>query len=252
MRACVSVPCFFGKEDFCDAVAKIASIGYDAVELWGWEKLDLDKAKKALDESGVELLSMCTTEHRLNRPELREEFVSGVRKSCEAAKKLGVKLLISQVGQDSGEPRELQRESIVLGLRAAAPILEEYGVTLMIEPLNVLVDHKGYFLPSSEEAFGIVREVASPCVKVVFDIYHQQVTEGNIIPNIVNNLDLIAHLHAAGHPGRHELDPGENDYRFIISAVEKAGYKGAIGLEYKPTVDPAESLRRMKETYFPG
>ena len=88
MRACVSVPCFFGKEDFCDAVAKIASIGYDAVELWGWEKLDLDRAKKALDESGVELLSMCTTEHRLNRPELREEFVSGVRKSCEAAKKL--------------------------------------------------------------------------------------------------------------------------------------------------------------------
>lgn len=252
MRACVSVPCFFSKEDFCDAVAKVASIGYDAVELWGWEKLDLDRAKKALDENGVELLSMCTTEHRLNRPELREEFVRGVRKSCEAAKKLGVKLLISQVGQDSGESRELQHESIVLGLRAAAPILEEYGVTLMIEPLNILVDHKGYFLPSSEEAFGIVREVASPCVKVVFDIYHQQVTEGNIIPNIVNNLDLIAHLHAAGHPGRHELYLGENDYRFIISAVEKAGYKGAIGLEYKPTVDPTESLKRMKEMYFPG
>ena len=250
MRPCVSIPCFFGKEDFCDAVAKVASVGYDAAEIWGWEKLDLESAKNALDENGVELLSMCTTEHRLNRHEFRGDFISGIRKSCEAAKRLGVGMLISQVGQNSGEPREKQHESIVLGLRAALPVLEEYGVTVMIEPLNVLVDHKGYYMPSSAEAFEIVREVESPHVKVVFDIYHQQVTEGNIIPNIVNNLDLIAHLHAAGHPGRHELNLGENDYRFIISSVEKAGYRGAIGLEYKPTSDPFESLKQMRETYF--
>ena len=250
MRPCVSIPCFFGKDDFADAVKKVESIGYDAAEIWGWEKLDLERAKNALDENGVELLSMCTTEHRLTTPALRDEYVLGVRKSCEAAKRLGVKMLISQVGNDTGESREGQHESIVLGLREAAPIAEEYGITLMIEPLNVLVDHKGYYLTSSAEAFGIVREVESPAVKVVFDIYHQQVTEGNIIPNIVNNIDLIAHLHAAGHPGRHELYLGENDYRFIISAVEKAGYVGAIGLEYKPTLDPAESLKIVREMYF--
>lgn len=250
MRACVSIPCFFGKDDFADAVAKVASAGYDAAEIWGWEKLDLERAKKALDENGVELLSMCTTVHKPNLPELRDEFVSGVRKSCEAAKKLGAKMLITQVGQDSGEIREKQHESIVLGLRAAVPVLEEYGVTLMIEPLNILVDHKGYYMPSSAEAFDIVREVGSPYVKVVFDIYHQQITEGNIIPNIVNNLDLIAHLHAAGHPGRHELWLGENDYRFIMRELERAGYKGALGLEYKPTLDPFESLVKTKELYF--
>ena len=111
------------------------------------------------------------------------------------------------------------------------------------------MDHPGYYLTSSEEAFAIVREVGSPNVKVVFDIYHQQVSEGNIIPNIVNNLELIAHLHAAGHPGRHELQFGENDYRNIFAAVDKAGYTGACGLEYTPLTDPEESLRTAKELF---
>ena len=116
-------------------------------------------------------------------------------------------------------------------------------------PLNTLIDHKDCYLWSSAEAFDIVREVGSEKVKVVYDIYHQQVMEGNIILNIVNNLDCIAHLHSAGHPGRHELQFGENDYRVIFDAVDKAGYKGAVGLEYKPLLDPTESLVRAKEIY---
>ena len=86
-------------------------------------------------------------------------------------------------------------------------------------------------------------------VKVVYDIYHQQVMEGNIIPSIVNNLDCIAHLHSAGHPGRHELQYGENDYEVIFAAVNKAGYRGACGLEYGPLMDAEESLREAKRIY---
>ena len=249
MRLCVSIPCFFGKNDFCDAIRTVSSFGYDAVETWGWQKLELDKVRKTLDETGVELLSMCTTEHRLNRPDLREDYVNGVKESCEAAKKLGVKMLISQVGNDSGEPRELQHASIVAGLRAVTSILEEYGVTIMIEPLNTLVNHKGYYLWSSLEAFEIVREVGHPLVKVVYDIYHQQIMEGNIISNVVNNLECIAHLHAAGNPGRHELQYGENDYKVIFSAIERAGYTGACGLEYIPLDDPLESLKNTMNMY---
>ena len=73
--------------------------------------------------------------------------------------------------------------------------------------------------------------------------------EGNIIPNVVNNLDLIAHLHAAGHPGRHEMQNGENDYKNIIKAVDEAGYAGVLGLEYIPLLDPIESLKKTKEIY---
>jgi hydroxypyruvate isomerase len=249
MRLCVAIPCFFKDVDFCEAVRTVAALGYDAVETYKWKDLDLEKVRKTLDETGVELLSMCTTEFKLTEPSYRDAWVEGVRESCIAAKKLGVKKLITQVGKDTGAPREEQHASIVEGLRAGAPILEEYGVTVMIEPLNTYVNHKGYYLWSSLEAFDIVREVNSPNVKVIYDIYHQQVMEGNIIPNILSNLDCIAHLHGAGHPGRHEPWLGENDYRYIIDTVDKAGYTGALGLEYSPTLEVIESLKTAKKIY---
>lgn len=250
MRLCVAIPCFFGNDNFCDSIRTVASLGYDAVETYDWKLLNLNEVKKTLDECGVELLSICTTEFRLTSPECRDAFIDGVRESCEAAKKLGAKKMITQVGADTGAPREVQHASIVAGLKAAAPILEENGITLMIEPLNTYVNHPGYYLWSSAEAFDIIREVGSPFVKVIFDIYHQQVMEGNIIPNILSNLDLIAHLHGAGHPGRHELQSGESNYSVIIDAVDKAGYTGALGLEYKPLLDPVESLRLARETFL--
>ena len=249
MRLCVAIPCFFGGKDFCEAIRTVKSLGYDAIETYNWKALDLDAVRKTLDETGVELLSICTTEFNLTDPAFRDKWVAGIRESCIAAKKLGAKRLITQVGMDTGKPREEQHASIIAGLRAGAPILEKYGITCMIEPLNTLVNHKGYYLWSAVEAFDIVKEVNSPCVKVIFDIYHQQVMEGNIIPNIVGNLDLIAHLHGAGHPGRNELQLGENNYNVIISAVDKAGYTGALGLEYHPLLDPIESLIEAKRIF---
>ena len=249
MRLCVPIPCFFKKVDFCDAIRTVAELGFDAVETYRWRDLDLDRVRATLDETGVELLSMCTTEFRLTDPSYRDAWVEGVKETCIAAERLGVKKLITQVGQDTGAPREEQHASIVAGLKAGAPILEKYGITMMIEPLNTLVNHPGYYLWSAIEGFEIVREVASPSVKVIYDIYHQQVMEGNIIPNITNNLDVIAHLHGAGHPGRHEMQNGESNYRFIIDAVDAAGYSGAIGLEYNPLMDPIESLREAKRLF---
>ena len=249
MKLCVPLPCFFNDLPFETAIEKISLLGYEYAEIYGWKHLDMDSAAKALAASGVTLLSMCTTEFRLTDPACRGLWVDGIRESCDAARRLGVKKLITQVGPDTGADRTEQHDSIVEGLRAGAGILESAGVTVMIEPLNIKVNHPGYYLTSSEEAFDIVRETGSPNVKVVFDIYHQQISEGNIIPNITENLELIAHLHAAGHPGRHELQYGESDYRNIFAAVDKAGYKGACGLEYNPLIDPSESLAEAKRLY---
>ena len=249
MRLCVPIPCFFGNMDFADAIRKVAELGYDAAETYNWRGIDFDRTRAAIEETGVELLSMCTTEFRMTDPAYRSAWLDGLLESCKAAKKLGVRKLITQVGNDVGTPRERQHASIVETLRQARPILEEYGVTIMPEPLNTYVNHPGYYLWSSAEAFDIIREINHPQVKLIYDIYHQQVMEGNIIPNITKNLDLIAHLHSAGHPGRIDLQFGENDYKVIFDAVDKAGYTGACGLEYRPTMDPAESLRVARELY---
>lgn len=249
MRLCVPIPCFFSKLDFVDAIHKVKALGFDAAETYNWKGLDFDAVANACKETGVELLSMCTTEFNMTNPEMRTKWLDGLRESCEAANKMGVRRLITQVGADTGAPRAQQHDSIVAALREAKPILEDSDVTIMIEPLNTLVNHPGYYLWSAVEGFDIIREVDHPLVKVVYDIYHQQVMEGNIIPNVTKNLDCIAHLHGAGHPGRHEMQFGETDYKVVFAAIDKAGYTGACGLEYGPLMDPEESLRIAKEIY---
>ncbi|NLG25146.1 MAG: TIM barrel protein [Clostridiales bacterium] len=250
MRICIPVPCFFRNVPFVDAVRTIRDLGFDALETYDWKGLDLPAVRAACEDSGVEFMSMCTTEFRMTDPAYRQQWLSGLAESCAAANRVGAKRLITQVGPDTGADRRAQRDSIVAALTAAKPILDDSGVTIMIEPLNTYVNHPGYFLWSSVEAFDIIREVGHPLVKVVYDIYHQQVMEGNIIPNVTKNLDCIAHLHSAGHPGRHELQLGENDYHVIFKAIDAAGYQGACGLEYGPTMDPIESLREFRRIYL--
>lgn len=252
MRICVPVPCFFRGVPFVDAIKKIGELGFNAAETYGWKDLDLDLVKATCEESGVELLSMCTTDFGLTIPENRDNWLACLKESCAAAKKVGAKFLITQGGKDTGEDRQKQHDSIVAGLKAAKPILEDSGVTIMVEPLNTLVNHKDAYLWSSLEGFDIIREVANPYVKLIYDIYHQQIMEGNIIPNIINNLDCIAHLHSAGHPGRNELQFGENDYKVIFKKVDEAGYTGACGVEYRPLLDPIESLKEVRRIYVEG
>ena len=252
MRLCVPIPCHYSCDSsarVCDAIRAVAALGYDAVETYDWRMLDVDEVKATLKETGVELVSMLVMETRLTDPAYRESWLDALTQACKAASGMGVRRLITQVGNDTGAPRAFQHAAIVETLTAAKPILKKHGVTLMPEPLNIKVNHPGYYLTSAAEAFEIIREVDSPYVKIVYDIYHQQITEGNIIPTITKNLDLIAHLHAAGHPGRHDLWEGELNYRYIFDAIDKAGYRGCCGLEYGSLTSPEESLRRAMSLY---
>ncbi len=249
MRLCVPIPCFFGALPFTEAIRRVASLGYDAIETYAWRDLEPDSVRATCEETGVEFVSMCTTEFRMTDPAFRQEWLKGLRETCTAARRMGVKRLITQVGPDTGAPRQEQHAAIVTTLKEARGILEDADVTVMLEPLNTLVDHPGYYLVSSSEGLDIVREVDHPHVKLVYDIYHQQISEGNIIPTVTQNLAHIAHLHSAGHPGRHELQAGENNYQAIFAAIDQAGYTGACGLEYFPLQDPIESLLEARRIY---
>lgn len=249
MKFDVALPCFFGSMDFCEALEKVKVLGFDAVESYNWKGLNPERVKAACEKTGVKIVSLCTSCFNLTDEAHSSEWLDGLKESCEFAMKIGVNKLITQSGPDTGKERAVQHRNIVDTLRKAVPILEQYGVTIMLEPLNILVDHKDTYLYSSQEAFEIVREVESEYVKVIYDIYHQQVTEGNIIANLTANIDLVAHIHAAGTPGRHELQSGECDYKNIFKAVDKSGYKGYCGLEYNPVLSPVESLEGFISEY---
>ncbi len=233
-----------------DALQIVADAGIDAFEFWCWWEKDLAELVAARDKHQLEIAAFCTKFISLVDPVKRAEYLTGLKESIAAAKAMDCPTLISQVGDfRPNVPRAEQHASLVDGLKEAAPMLEEAGVTLVFEPLNELVDHAGYYLIRSDEAFEIVDEVDSPRVKVVFDIYHQQISEGHLIHNIKTNIDKIAHFHAAGNPGRHELTVGEIHYPSVFEAIQETDYQEYVGLEYWPVKDPADGLREVTEWF---
>ena len=233
----------------------VKATGLNHAEFWNWTSRDLNEIKISAEKSAVQITSMCIGsqdsmlaaefgEKALLSPGSGEVLVKVVEESIAAAKFLGVPSLIITTGQERSDcSHAIQHENVVKALRMAAPLLEQSGISAVLEPLNVLCDHKGYFLSSGYEAFDIIREVGSPKIKVLFDIYHQQITEGNLIPNICSNIDLIGHFHVADNPGRHEPGTGEINYKNIFTVLDKLNYQGCIGLEYSPSIDAAKALR---------
>lgn len=245
---------FSEEPDFARRIALAAQCGLPAIEFWGWAGKDLSRVKEACQAHKANVAAMCVDfkppvpdpwpRGIMVDPQHQAIWRRGVEQSIEAAHQVGCPSLIATVG--NAQPRlseEVQLQSIIDNLKAAASLAERAGITIVLEPLNIHVDHKGYFLWSSHVAFDILRKVASPNVKLLFDCYHQQIMEGNLIANITQNIDLIGHFHSADVPGRHEFGTGELNYANILKAIAKTGYDRYFGMEYKPTRPSAETVR---------
>jgi hydroxypyruvate isomerase len=248
MNFSVCIDALFNDRDFIESASKIKKSGINTIEFWTWWDRDIDNILTVKNRLGINILGFCTRFISLTDASKREEYIEGIKESINIAKKIDAKYIITQVGNElPGMSRGEQHNSIVEGLKFCVPLLEKSGITLIFEPLNTLVDHKNYYLYSSDEAFEICDKVGSQNIKVLFDIYHQQIMEGNLISRITKNIEKIGHFHAAGNPGRHELDKGEINYKEVFKAIDEAGYKGHIGLEYFPVEDVVLGLRKLVE-----
>ena len=249
---CVSS--LFAGKPVHECLASVREAGYGHYEFWSWWDQDVEKILAEQARLDMKPAAMCTRFIPLNDPARRGEYLQGLRESLQVARQLDSPVIISQVGQAlEGLTRTQQHDSIRDGLTACLPLLQDYGVTLAIEPLNTQIDHPGYYLTHATEAFGIVREVGSPSVKVLYDIYHQYITEKCPLDDILDNLKAIAHFHLAGYPGRHEpWISSKIDYRAILRRLRKAGYKGSVGLEYFPLGEAVEGLREFAEIRLLG
>ena len=229
------------------ALPIIRACGGEAFEFWSWWDQDMEAVLAAQRETGLACAALCTPFISLTDPARRADYLAGLEKTIEVAKRLHCARIISQVGSERvGVPRPEQHASIVAGLKACVPLLRGSGVTLVFEPLNTKVDHPGYYLWTAQEAFEIEEEVHDPQIKVLYDLYHQHVMNDLDLEAIRKNLHRIAHFHIAGHPGRHNpLHPNEVDAMALFRAIRDMGYQGYIGLEYMPLEDPAEGLKEI-------
>lgn len=242
LSACIEP--IFRDLPFVERMARAAETDVDAVEFWGWGNKDIDAVAAEKERLNIPIAAFGLGGGSIVDEAAHEDFLKTVKDTVAVAERLDVQRVIVTTGNEiEGRSREEQHANIVAALKQAAPIAEQAGFTFVLEPLNLLVDHAGYYLSTSAEAFEIVDEVASPNVKVLYDIYHQQITEGHLIATIEANIEKIGHFHSADNPGRHEWGTGEINYVNVLRAIDGTGYDGYVGLEYKPTKDHAETLR---------
>jgi hydroxypyruvate isomerase len=169
----------------------------------------------------------------LNKPEVREMLVSKMKEGVEVAKRTGVKWALVVPGRyDERLHRDYQTANIIDNLRYCCDVMEPAGLTIVLEPLNTLHDHPGLFLTGVPQAYAICRAVNRPVCKIVDDIYHQQITEGNLIPNIEASWSEIAAFHLGDNPGRNEPTTGEINFKNVFKYIYSRNYQGVLCMEH--------------------
>ncbi len=181
----------------------------------------------------------------LVRPEQRDNFLADVRQAIVFAQKLEIPQIILMSGNAvPGKTKEEQYACLLEGVKRAGDLAAKAGLTLVIEPLNNKIDHKGFFLDNCVDGLRLVRESGNPHVKLLFDIYHEQVQLGNVIRTMTEASPHVAIFHVADNPGRHDPGTGEMNYDNIYKAIARMNFKGYVTMEYIPVGDPAESLQK--------
>jgi len=239
-----------------EALALLNRLGYDAFEMFDWRNSGTLEAVAA-EMKKYSLTCACQVANKgvtapgcgLVNPREREGFLRELNLALEAAKKVDARQLVVLTGNElGGMPRAEQMSNAVATLRAAAPLLEKNGVTAIVEILNTYVNHAGYFLYYVRDGAELVDRVGSPNVKLLFDIYHVQIMEGNLISNIRENIDRIGHFHVGDVPGRHEPGTGEINYRNVFKAIYDLGdrFQGSVALEYSPLAPLEDDLAAVR------
>ncbi len=183
------------------------------------------------------------------RQDWREEFLSQIKESVEVARRVNAKWMTVVPGHlDLRQDMGYQTANVIESLKQASAILEPHDLTMVLEPLNFR-NHPGLFLTKSAQAYEICRAVDSPACKILFDIYHQQITEGNLIPNIEASWDEIAYFQIGDNPGRNEPTTGEINYANVFKYIHGRGFDGILGMEHGNSLDGEAGEQRVIQAY---
>jgi hydroxypyruvate isomerase len=251
------------------AAPKVALKGnvHHSVSAWCFSPMPLEELCKNAAEIGIESVELlgpkewetvskfgltCAMPHGpgniadgFNRIENHAKLIAGSEEMLPLIKKAGLPNMIVMSGNRAGISDEEGLANCVVGVKKIMPLAEELGITVCMELLNSKVDHKDYQCDRTPWGVELVKQVGSERFKLLYDIYHMQIMEGDVVHTIKDYIQYIGHFHTGGVPGRAEIDETQElNYRYIIQAIVDAGYKGFIGQEFIPKRDPMTSLRQ--------
>ena len=241
-RFAANLTMLFNEVPFLERFERAAQAGFKAVEFLFPYDYPVEQMKELLTQHGLQLVL-----HNLPagdwaggdrgiacHPTRVQEFRDGVDRAIASAPTLGVKQINCLAGiKPAGVSEADARRTLVDNLKFAAPKLKAAGIKLLIEPINTF-DIPGFFLSRTQQALDIIVDTGSDNIFVQYDIYHMQRMEGGLAKTIEKNLGKIAHLQLADNPGRNEPGTGEINYPFLFAFLDRIGYQGWIGCEYKP------------------
>jgi len=229
-------------DNLIDQLNYIADQGFTAFEDNNLKKRTIDtqkKMSKTMQKRGVEMGVFVAHTIHWKEPNLasgdknkREQFLKEIKESVEVAKRINAKWMTVVPGyKDLRLDLSYQTVNVADSLKYACEILEPHGLIMVLEPLNFL-NHPGLFLTESPQAYEICKSVDSPSCKILFDIYHQQIQEGNLLPNIDKCWNEIAYFQIGDNPGRKEPTSGEINYKNIFKYIYNRGFEGILGMEH--------------------
>ena len=252
-RFAANLTMLFNEAPFLERFELAAKAGFQAVEFLFPYAHDARDLRARLDANGLELVL-----HNLPagdwdagergiacHPDRVQEFRAGVGRAIEYAHALGVKQLNCLAGKAPAIEESARRKTFVENLRFAAAALKQDGLKLLVEPINTF-DIPGFYLNRTAQAIALLDEVDADNAYVQYDIYHMQRMEGELAKTLENHLARIAHVQLADNPGRNEPGTGEIHYEFLFAHLDRIGYAGWIGCEYKPATTTAEGLAWMQ------
>ena len=244
----VNVEMWFRDRPFLDRIRAAADLGFPAVEFWPWRNKDLDAIAALCEERGIVVTQFTAWGFTpgMNDPKNHDAVEEEIRASCEAAHRLGTKMMTVVAGNDQkGMTQAQMHDNVITALKRAAPIAEAADVMLILEPMNIRVDHKGHCLYGSVDAVRICREVDSPMVKINWDLYHCHISEGDLCGHLREGFDQLGYVQIADHPGRTEPGTGEIHYPRVLREVAALGYEGYVGVECRPSKPEAEAAKAL-------
>ena len=225
-------------DDLCVASAHM---GLKAIDLLQPSEFEIPRKYGLICSMGY--VDAGTIPKALNRVENHADIEAGLRKNLPLAVKAGVPNVITFSGNRAGMSDEEGARNTVIGLKRIKSLVEDSGVTLNLELLNSKKDHHDYMCDHTAWGVKVMEEVNSPNIKLLYDIYHMQIMEGDIVATIQANHQWLGHFHTGGVPGRHELDDTQEvNWAGVMRGILATGYKGYVAHEFVPTRDPLTSL----------